>query len=190
MKEERERKREVLLQLTEAALAKVAEACERPRKPLEGKAEIGLKAGAVLAKFKMGKYFKMRVGDCSLGYCRNQELLDQEGSLDGIYVVRTSVPKAELSDQEAVLTYMRLDKVERAFRTLTIREANRAEWLEEPLPGQSPEGRKARARSIDLQVRPIYHHLERRVKAHLFLCMLAYYVEFHLRQNCHHYPQN
>jgi transposase len=155
MKEERERKREVLLQLTEAALAKVAEACERPRKPLEGKAEIGLKAGAVLAKFKMGKYFRVRVGDYSLGYCRNQELLDQEASLDGIYVVRTSVPKAELSDQEAVLTYKRLAKVERAFRTL---------------------------KSIDLQVRPIYHHLERRVKAHLFLCMLAYYVEFHLRQ--------
>ncbi len=155
MKEERERKREVLLQLTEAALAKVAEACERPRKPLEGKAEIGLKAGAVLSRFKMGKYFKVRIGDYSLSYNRNQELIDQEAALDGIYVVRTSVSKALLSDQEAVLTYKRLAKVERAFKTL---------------------------KSIDLQVRPIYHHLERRVKAHLFLCMLAYYVEFHLRQ--------
>ncbi len=155
MKEERERKREILLQLTEAALTKVAEACERPRKPLEGKAEIGLKAGAVLSRFKMGKYFKVRIGDYSLSYNRNQELLDQEAALDGIYVVRTSVSKALLSDQEAVLTYKRLAKVERAFKTL---------------------------KSIDLQVRPIYHHLERRVKAHLFLCMLAYYVEFHLRQ--------
>ena len=97
MKEERERKREVLLQLTEAALAKVAEACERPRKPLEGKAEIGLKAGAVLSRFKMGKYFKVRIGDYSLSCNRNQELIDQEAALDGIYVVRTSVSKALLS---------------------------------------------------------------------------------------------
>jgi len=133
----------------------VAASCERPRKPLEGKGEIGLKAGAVLSKFKMGKYFKVRVGDFSLSYFRNQELLDQEAALDGIYVIRTSVPKAELSDQEAVLAYKRLAKVERAFRTL---------------------------KSVDLQVRPIFHHLERRVKAHLFICMLAYYVEFHLRQ--------
>ena len=155
MKAERERKREVLLQLTEAGLAKVAAACERPKKPLEGKGEIGLKAGAVLSKFKMGKYFKVRVGDYSLSYYRNQELLDKEAALDGIYVVRTSVSKELLSDQEAVLTYKRLSKVERAFKTL---------------------------KSIDLQVRPIYHHLERRVKAHLFLCMLAYYVEFHMRQ--------
>jgi hypothetical protein len=155
MKDERARKREALLQLTEAGLAKVAASCERPRKPLEGKGEIGLKAGAVLSKFKMGKYFKVRVGDYSLGYFRNQELLDQEAALDGIYVIRTSVPKAELSDQEAVLAYKRLAKVERAFRTM---------------------------KSVDLQVRPIFHHLERRVKAHLFICMLAYYVEFHLRQ--------
>jgi len=155
MKEERARKREALLQLTEAGLAKVAAACERPRKPLEGKGEIGLKAGAVLSKFKMGKYFKVRVGDFSLSYFRNQELLDQEAALDGIYVIRTSVPKAELSDEEAVLAYKRLAKVERAFRTL---------------------------KSVDLQVRPIFHHLERRVKAHLFICMLAYYVEFHLRR--------
>ena len=103
----------------------------------------------------MGKFFKVRIGDYSLSYNRNQELIDQEAALDGIYVVRTSVSKALLSDQEAVLTYKRLAKVERAFKTL---------------------------KSIDLQVRPIYHHLERRVKAHLFLCMLAYYVEFHLRQ--------
>jgi transposase len=155
MKEERERKREVLLQLTEAGMAKVAAACLRPKKPLEGKGEIGLKAGAVLSKFKMGKYFKVRVGDYSLSYYRHQELIDQEAALDGIYVVRTSVPKNELTDQDAVLAYKRLAKVERAFRTL---------------------------KSIDLQVRPIHHHLERRVKAHLFICMLAYYVEFHLRK--------
>jgi IS4 transposase len=142
MKEERERKRETLLQLTEAALAKVAEACKRPRKPLEGKAEIGLKAGAVLSRFKMGKYFKVRVGDYSLGVCRNQELIDQEAALDGIYVVRTSVPKAVLSDEDAVLTYKRLAKVERAFKTL---------------------------KSIDLQVRPIYHHLEQRVPAFIHI---------------------
>jgi transposase len=155
MKEERARKREVLLQLTEAGLQKVSDACLRPKKPLEGKGEIGLKAGAVLSKFKMGKYFKVRVGDFSLSFLRNQALIDQEAAMDGIYVVRTSLPQEALGDQETVLAYKQLAKVERAFRTL---------------------------KSVDLQVRPIYHHLEKRVKAHLFLCMLAYYVEFHMRQ--------
>jgi transposase len=155
MKEERARKREILLQLTEAALQKVEDACKRERNPLRGKAEIGLKAGAALARFKMGKYFRVRVEDDCLGFLRKSALLDQEAAMDGIYVIRTSVPREVLGDQEAVLAYKQLAKVERAFRTL---------------------------KSVDLQVRPIYHHLERRVKAHLFLCMLAYYVEYHLRQ--------
>jgi len=155
MKEERARKREILLQLTEAALQKVEDACKRERSPLRGKAEIGLKAGAALARFKMGKYFRVRVEDDRMGFLRKSAILDQEAAMDGIYVIRTSVPKDVLGDQEAVLAYKQLAKVERAFRTL---------------------------KSVDLQVRPIYHHLERRVKAHLFLCMLAYYVEYHLRQ--------
>jgi hypothetical protein len=155
MAEERKRKREVLLQLTEAALQKVVDACIRERKPLQGKGEIGLKAGGVLSRFKVGKYFRVHVGDRSLRFARNQTMLDRETALDGIYVIRTSVSKELLADDKAVLAYKQLSKVERAFRTM---------------------------KSVDLQVRPIYHHLEKRVKAHLFLCMLAYYVEFHLRR--------
>lgn len=155
MAEERKRKREILLQLTEAALQKVTDACAREKKPLQGKGEIGLKAGAELAKFKMGKYFRVYPGEYSLRFARNQDLIAREAALDGIYVIRTSVPKEALEAEKAVLTYKQLAKVERAFRTM---------------------------KSVDLQVRPIHHHLEKRVRAHLFLCMLAYYLEWHLRQ--------
>ena len=153
--EEQTRKREVLLELTEKELKKVTDACTREHKPLEGKGEIGLKAGAVLSKFKVGKYFRIHVGEHSLRVARNQEILDRDAAMNGIYVIRTSVPKEALTAEKAVLTYKQLSKVERAFRTL---------------------------KSVDLQVRPIYHYLEGRVKAHMFLCMLAYYVEWHLRQ--------
>ena len=153
--EEQTRKREVLLELTEKELKKVTEACTREHKPLEGKGEIGLKVGAVLSKFKVGKYFRVHIGEHSLRVARNQETLDRDAAMNGIYVIRTSVPKEALTAEKAVLTYKQLSKVERAFRTL---------------------------KSVDLQVRPIYHYLEGRVKAHMFLCMLAYYVEWHLRQ--------
>ena len=155
MAEERTRKREVLLQLTEKALQKVADACAREKQPLEGKGEIGLKAGAVLSTFKVGKYFRVHVGDHGLRFSRNQDILDRDAAMDGIYVIRTSVSKEVMAAEKAVLTYKQLSKVERAFRTL---------------------------KSVDLQVRPIYHYVEPRVKAHMFLCMLAYYVEFHLRK--------
>ena len=156
MHEERTRKREALLQLTEKALQKVADSCAREKQPLEGKGEIGLKAGAVLSRFKVGKYFRIHVGDHGLRFARNQDILGRDAAMDGIYVIRTSVPKDVLPAEKAVLTYKQLSKVERAFRTL---------------------------KSVDLQVRPIYHYLEGRVKAHMFLCMLAYYVEFHLRKD-------
>jgi hypothetical protein len=155
MHEERTRKREALLQLTEAVLKKVADACAREKQPLEGKGEIGLRAGAVLSRFKVGKYFRVHIGDHSLRFVRNHDTLDRDAAMDGIYVIRTSVPKEVMGADEAVLTYKQLSKVERAFRTL---------------------------KSVDLQVRPIYHYVEPRVKAHMFLCMLAYYVEFHLRK--------
>jgi transposase len=155
MHEERTRKREALLQLTEKALQKVVDACAREKLPLEGKGEIGLKAGAVLSRFKVGKYFRVHVGDHGLRFARNQDILGRDAAMDGIYVIRTSVPKAVMPADKAVLTYKQLSKVERAFRTL---------------------------KSVDLQVRPIYHYVEPRVKAHMFLCMLAYYVEFHLRK--------
>ena len=134
MAEERARKREELLATHREGAAKVAEACERPRKPLEGKAEIGLKAGAVLARFKMGKYFSIRIGECGLSWHRKPELLGQ-GSRHGRDLRDPDLgAQRPVSDQEAVLTYKRLAKVERAFRTM---------------------------KSVDLQVRPIYHHLER-----------------------------
>ena len=155
MAEECARKREELLLLTEKGLQKVADACTRKRDPLEGTAAIGLKAGAVLGRFKMGKYFSIRVGDYSLSWHRKADNLAKDAAMDGIYVIRTSVAKEVMDAEQAVLTYKRLAKVERAFRTM---------------------------KSVDLQVRPIFHRLEDRVKAHLFICMLAYYVEWHLRQ--------
>jgi CBS domain-containing protein len=155
MAEDLARQREELLVLTEKALQKVADACTRHRDPLQGTATIGLKAGAALGRFKMGKYFSIRVGEYSLSWHRKVENLAKDAAMDGIYVIRTSVAKEVLDAEQAVLTYKRLAKVERAFRTM---------------------------KSVDLQVRPIYHRLEDRVRAHLFICMLAYYVEWHLRQ--------
>lgn len=148
------RTREELLTLTEKALQKVADACSRERNPHRGAGEIGTKAGTALAKFRMGKYFRLNITDDSLVFERRAENLEKSAAMDGIYVIRTSVSKEVMTDEMAVLAYKGLAKVERAFRTM---------------------------KGVDLQVRPIYHRLETRVKAHMFLCMLAYYVEWHLR---------
>jgi hypothetical protein len=153
--EDQVRKREELLSLTEKGLQKVADACQREKKPLQGVAEIGLRTGAALAKYKMAKFFSIRVHDCGVSWHRKAEAIARDASMDGIYVIRTSLPKETMDAEKAVLAYKRLAKVERAFRTM---------------------------KSVDLQVRPIYHRTEDRVKAHLFICMLAYYVEWHLRQ--------
>jgi len=153
--EEQVRKREELLALTEKGLQKVADACRREKKPLQGVTEIGLKTGAALAKFRMAKFFSIRIHECGMSWHRKPELLAKDAAMDGIYVIRTSLPQEAMGAEQAVLTYKRLAKVERAFRTL---------------------------KSVDLQVRPIYHRTEERVKAHLFICMLAYYVEWHLRE--------
>ena len=155
MKTKREKVRENLLTLTEKELAKVLTACGRERRPLEGQAAIGLAAGRVVNRFGMAKYFRLHIGDHGLRYARRQEILAREAATDGIYVVRTSETKEALSAEKAVATYKSLAKVERAFRCL---------------------------KGVDLHVRPIHHRLEDRVKAHLFLCMLAYYVERHLRR--------
>lgn len=154
-KAKREKVRENLLSLTEKELAKVAAACVRERKPLEGRDQVGLAAGRVVNRFGMAKYFRLHVGDHSLRYARRAEVIAREAATDGIYVIRTSEPKEAFSAERAVSTYKELAKVERAFRCL---------------------------KGVDLQVRPIHHRLEDRVKAHLFLCMLAYYLERHLRQ--------
>ena len=155
MKAKREKTREVLLVMTEKELAKVETACNRKTRPLDGRGEVGLAAGRVVNRFGMAKYFRLHIGDHSLRFARRQEVLAREAATDGIYVIRTSEPKEAFSAEKAVATYKSLAKVERAFRCL---------------------------KGVDLHVRPIHHRLEDRVKAHLFLCMLAYYLERNLRR--------
>jgi hypothetical protein len=152
---ERARKREALVQATEAALAPIAAATRRARRPLRGEAEIGKRVGAVLGRYKVGKHFRIEITATEFRYARDESRIAQEAALDGIYVIRTSVPADQLSPTETVRAYKRLSGIERAFRSF---------------------------KTVDLHVRPIYHHLPERVRAHVFLCMLAYYVEWHMRR--------
>jgi transposase len=151
---ERSRKRESLLQATEKDLDAIVEATRRPKNRLQGKVRIALRIGKILNHYKVGKHFLLEISDTAFSYRRNQERINAEASLDGVYVVRTSVPKDELSARDAVRSYKSLSAVERAFRS---------------------------CKTVDLHVRPIYHQLPERVRAHVFLCMLAYYVEWHMR---------
>ena len=152
---ERARKREDLLAATERDLARIAAAVARKRQPLRGKAEIGLEIGAVLDKHKMAKHFALDITDTSFSFARKTEEITGEAALDGLYVVRTSLPAAALDDAATVRSYKSLSLVERAFRCI---------------------------KTVDLQIRPVYHWLTDRVRAHVFLCMLAYYLEWHMRQ--------
>jgi transposase len=152
---ERRRKREELLQATEKALVRLEAEVKRRTKTLLGKAEIGVKAGRVLGRFKMGKHFTLTIADGAFAWARREESIRREADLDGIYVVRTSEPDERLSAQDAVRTYKSLALVERAFRCL---------------------------KGVDLLVRPIWHRTEDHVRAHVFLCMLAYYLEWHMRE--------
>lgn len=151
---ERARKREDLLAASERDLAKIVARIEAKRQPLRGAAEIGLAVGAILDKHKMAKHFDIEIGEASLAVRRKPDSIEQEARLDGIYVVRTSVPAEVMSAAEAVQAYKDLARVERAFRCL---------------------------KTVDLDIRPIRHWTEPRVRAHVFLCMLAYHVEWHLR---------
>jgi len=151
---ERARKREDLIAATERDLAKIAARVTRKIRPLRGAAEIGMAVGAVLDKHKMGKHFDATIADARLIYAQKSEQIAREAALDGLYAVRTSLPEDTLADAAAVKAYKSLSQVERAFRCL---------------------------KTVDLHVRPIYHWLEDRVRAHVFLCMLAYYVEWHMR---------
>lgn len=153
--EERSRKRPDLLAATEKQLQKIAAATKRPKRPLRGKQNIGLRAGKILDRYKMGKHFQLRIGEDSFHYERKTANIEREESLDGIYVIRTSVNKEALSSRQVVASYKNLSGVERAFRSL---------------------------KTVDLHVRPIHHRLPDRVRAHILLCMLAYYVEWHMRQ--------
>lgn len=153
--DERSRKRQELLVATEKELKKVKAAVERSRKPLRGKSKIALTVGKVLGRYKVGKHFCLRIEEDRFHYELRQDKIDREAALDGFYVIRTNVPAEVFSSQQAVRSYKGLSVVERAFRSL---------------------------KTVDLKVRPIHHRLPDRVRAHVFLCMLAYYVEWHLRQ--------
>src|SRR5271168_2234834 len=151
----RARKREDLLTATERDLARIAAAVVRKRQPLHGKAAIGLEIGAVLDKHKMAKHFALDITDTSFTFARKTDEITREAALDGLYVVRTSLPATALDDTATVRRYKSLSLVERAFRCI---------------------------KTVDLQIRPVYHWLADRVRAHVFVCMLAYYLEWHMRQ--------
>jgi transposase len=152
---ERRRKREELLQATEKAFVRLEGEVKRRTKTPLGKAEIGVKAGRALGRFKMGKHFSLTIADGVFTWARREDSIRREADLDGIYVVRTSEPDERLSAPDAVRTYKSLALVERAFRCL---------------------------KGVDLLVRPIWLRTEDHVRAHVFLCMLAYYVEWHMRE--------
>lgn len=153
--DERKRKRDELLTATEKQLEKIRAATQRKRRPLRGKKEIGLAVGKVLGRYKMGKHLQLTIEEDRFDWNRKPASIEREAALDGIYVIRTSVPSSKLTSQQVVATYKDLSTVERAFRSM---------------------------KSVDLKVRPIYHHQAERVKAHVFLCLLAYYVEWHMRR--------
>ena len=153
--EERGRKRRELLAATERELAAIAQAVARAKRPLRGKAPIGLRVGKVLGRFKMGKHFKLTITDDRFQHERDEDAIAAETCLDGIYVIRTTVGAARLPPEEVVRSYKRLAHVERAFRSL---------------------------KTIDLHIRPIHHRKADRVRAHVLLCMLSYYVEWHMRR--------
>ncbi len=152
---ERSRKREELLAATEKELEKIKAATRRQKRPFRGKERIAVAVGKALGHYKMAKHFHYRIRNNGLTYERNQASIEREAALDGIYVIRTTVPAESVSSEQAVRHYKELATVERAFRSL---------------------------KSVDLKVRPIHHHLEDRVRAHVFLCMLAYYVEWQMRR--------
>src|SRR5712672_1864014 len=150
---ERARKRESLLAATEADLEKIAAACARTRQPLRGQDKIGLRTGKVLNRRKVAKHFTVDIADDHFSYARNQDSITAEAALDGIYVLRTSVEAGQLDSGEVVSSYKALAQVERAFRAF----------------------------NTDLDIRPIRHRTEDRVRAHVFLRMLSYYLSWHLQ---------
>jgi hypothetical protein len=151
--DDRRRRREELLAATARELAPIRTRVQAGT--LHGKAAIGLAVGAVANKYKVRKHFLFEIDDDRFDYRQNQQRIAEEAALDGIYVLRTNAPAAELASAEVVRSYKQLAEVERAFRTL---------------------------KSIELEIRPINHRHAQRVRAHVFLCMLAYYLEWHLRR--------
>jgi transposase len=152
---ERARKRDELLAATERELDRVVAATTRGRNRLSGRDRIGLRVGRVLNRHKVGKHFELTIGDDHFSYRRDRARIAEEAALDGIYVIRTSVKPEALAAEDTVRAYKDLSSVERAFRSF---------------------------KTVDLKVRPIFHWLDDRIRGHVFLCMLAYYVEWHMRE--------
>jgi hypothetical protein len=153
--DERARKRTELLAATEADLAKISAATQRVRNPLRGEQAIALRVGRIIERFHMGKHIELSITDNAFTWQRRHDVIAQEAALDGLYVIRTSVSAQQLDAAAAVAAYKSLSNVERAFRSM---------------------------KTVDLHVRPVFHYNAQRVRAHVFLCMLAYYVEWHMRE--------
>jgi transposase len=153
--EQRRQKRQDLLAATQAELEALAACVTRPADRPETAAEIGVRAGKIINHYKMAKHFTLMIRDGHLGWARKEDAIKNEELLDGIYVIRTSEPAGRLTAADSVRSYKRLALVEQAFRCL---------------------------KGIDLVVRPIHHRTAERVRAHILLCLLAYYVQWHLRQ--------
>ena len=149
----RTHKRQSLLEATEKELAKVKGMVERGR--LGGRDAIGVRVGKVVNKYKVSKHFVLDIEEHRFAFHRLEDNIAQEAALDGIYIIRTSLAKKQMTADDCVRSYKSLAQVERAFRSL---------------------------KTIDLKIRPIHHHLADRVRSHIFLCMLAYYVEWHMRE--------
>ncbi|WP_448382883.1 IS1634 family transposase [Desulfosoma sp.] len=152
---QRAHKRLALLEATETQLERVRQATLREKRRLKGKDKIALRVGKIIDKYKVAKHFKIHIDDDSFHFERDTDSIAQEAALDGLYVIRTSVPKAAMEADQVVRAYKDLSQVEQAFRSL---------------------------KTIDLQIRPIFHRLSDRVRAHVFLCFLAYYVVWHMRR--------
>jgi len=153
--EQRQRKRQELLAATEKDLLPIVRATQRAKEPLRGAAKIGVRVGTVLNRHKVGKHFITTITDDSFSFARDLENIAAEKELDGLYIVRTNVEPELFDAEQTVTAYKDLAKVERAFRSM---------------------------KTVDLKVRPIYHRNADRVRAHVFLCLLAYYVEWHMRR--------
>jgi hypothetical protein len=149
----RAHKREALLAATEESLAKIKARVDAGK--LGAREQIGLRVGKVINQYKVAKHFELTIGESAFSFARKRESIAAEAALDGVYIIRTSLPAAQMDAPACVRNYKSLASVERAFRSL---------------------------KTIDLKVRPIHHRLADRVRAHILLCMLAYYVEWHMRE--------
>jgi transposase len=155
LREERGRKRDELLESAKRKLGQLVASVKREKRPLRGRDAIGMKVGAIFARNPMKKHFALEIGESTFSWDVRDDSVEEERKFDGLYVIRTNVDKSQLADADAVRTYKRLAKVERAFRCMKL---------------------------SDLDIRPVYHWRSDRVRAHVFLCMLSYYVEWHLRK--------